>query len=467
MTSMLLVVVIGFWVCLALVRSSSSAAENWALQCDAHGRSMHSQGNQDGILEYVFENVGTTNKFYVEFGFNSPVYHVGTGSNTYNLYHHHGWRGLLLDGGFENEAINLRKEWITSDNIVSLLEKYDVPSELDYLSIDIDSSDLWILHAILSSRKYRPRVFSVEYNSNLPMNSFITCLNTTVWNEDMLMGASFGALQMVGQLHGYSVVAVVKYLDIIFVRNDLLRGSAVPRYSVAQIEGPSHAPSKNYSNVLLNLADFAVWFHNGGDLERARAAAASNEAAWENLYRIFINVTLVFTSSESRPHLELVYVYNYTAEEVTAHPERVHKHFDDDVLGFCKVHALSDPECKHAKAKILHHPTSATLLPDNPLYRAVHGFARIDEAGLPPFIFKFEEFMEFHSDMNIIVAVYQEDAIEEFDRQLRLYSDKYQLRDEWRLQFRETLVRESGTLFEPGKFDVMKFVAAMRDNWKM
>ena len=73
------------------------------------------------------------------------------------------WSGLLMDGGHTNASINLHREIITSANVVELFGKHAVPYEPDYVSIDIDSTDLWILRAVLASA-YRPRVLTVEYN---------------------------------------------------------------------------------------------------------------------------------------------------------------------------------------------------------------------------------------------------------------------------------------------------------------
>ena len=44
-------------------------------------------------------------------------------------------------------------------------QKHNVPIELDYLSIDIDSADLWVMRSILSV--YRPRVITVEIQLEL------------------------------------------------------------------------------------------------------------------------------------------------------------------------------------------------------------------------------------------------------------------------------------------------------------
>ena len=60
------------------------------------------------------------------------------GANTYNLVHKHGFKVLLMDGGYENKLINLHKEMITEDNVVDLFMKYNVPKAADYISIDID-----------------------------------------------------------------------------------------------------------------------------------------------------------------------------------------------------------------------------------------------------------------------------------------------------------------------------------------
>lgn len=82
-----------------------------------------SQGNQDGAIEYIFSKIGTTNKYYIEFGFDGTSFISnhggnGNGANTYNLYKRHNFTGLLLDGGRENLEINLRKEMVYDYNIV-------------------------------------------------------------------------------------------------------------------------------------------------------------------------------------------------------------------------------------------------------------------------------------------------------------------------------------------------------------
>jgi len=144
-----------------------------------------SQGDQDRVLhELFYEVIGVTNKYYVEFG---GCGHLYPGSNTKKLAeprlftqgsrwqkNQTPWDGLLMDGSpqcnssknFERRSF-VHQEFITPQNINALFDKYGVPAEPDYVSIDIDSTDLFLLKALISRRsRYRARVFTIEYNSN-------------------------------------------------------------------------------------------------------------------------------------------------------------------------------------------------------------------------------------------------------------------------------------------------------------
>jgi hypothetical protein len=53
-----------------------------------------SQWGQDGVIEKIFETIGTTNKFFVEFG--SSGNDAGMGNTAY--LRRSGFDGLLMDG---------------------------------------------------------------------------------------------------------------------------------------------------------------------------------------------------------------------------------------------------------------------------------------------------------------------------------------------------------------------------------
>ena len=132
-------------------------------------RSSHSQGVQDHILNKIFNFITPKHKSFVEFGFDSRTYEKTMGANTAGL-HRKGWKGLLLDVTYENPEINLHKARVTPETVVSIFESYNVPYDVDYISIDIDSVDAFVFYAILSS-KYHPAVISSEYNCLLPLYS--------------------------------------------------------------------------------------------------------------------------------------------------------------------------------------------------------------------------------------------------------------------------------------------------------
>ena len=70
-----------------------------------------------------------------------------------------------MDGWNENPEINLKKVIFWPDNIINLFEKYGVNQKFDFLSLDVDSYDWFMLEAILVAG-YSPRVVMCEYNSN-------------------------------------------------------------------------------------------------------------------------------------------------------------------------------------------------------------------------------------------------------------------------------------------------------------
>lgn len=199
---------------------------NWITEIPRNSCKLYSsQAGQDGIIKYIFKNIGTTNKFFVEFGYNVNDYYYECGSNTGNLKINEGWTGVLFDIDNENTSINLFKETITAENINDIFEKYKVPVDVDYVSIDVDSIDLWIFKSLISSGKYKPRLISVEFNSNIDIDEAKSVINdpNIRWvDNDWCHGASIKALKMVGDKYNYKLVCAEHTLDLFFIRGDLI-----------------------------------------------------------------------------------------------------------------------------------------------------------------------------------------------------------------------------------------------------
>lgn len=247
------------------------SASQWVWDIARHERRVYSQGTQDGVLEFIFHNVGEGDKFCIEFGFNSNTLTGGSGPNVAHLVLNRGWKCLLLYGTFENSSINLHREFLTSQNLASVFAKYHVPAEPDYVSIDVDSCDLWLFRSLL--QHYKPRVVTVEYNAHFPLDRAITFPDdpSLHWNNDRAYGASLLALYLVGLEFNYVLVHVVRDLDAFFVRGDLV-DARPPLSRFASTTGRMlHLPCTTGNDQ--RLLDYAVWKSSGGDATLANEAA--------------------------------------------------------------------------------------------------------------------------------------------------------------------------------------------------
>ena len=240
---------------------------------------VYSQSYQDELLSIIFDNIGTTNPtpFCVEFGFDSNSLEAGKGANVARLVIENNWDALLLDGDHENLEINLHRHFVSSSNIVEIFRRYNVPEEPEYISIDVDSTDLWIFDSLLG--EYKAMVYSVEYNSHFPLDAAITFPNDANerWEGDRGYGASLKALNMVAEKHGYSLLWVIPALDAIFVRNDLIEdGSDQLCFPFKRWKDCTklvrHLPLKNKERAKIFI-DYEFYSNNGQDSELSKLSA--------------------------------------------------------------------------------------------------------------------------------------------------------------------------------------------------
>jgi hypothetical protein len=190
-------------------------------------KKIFSQNGEDGIIEEIFNRIGTTNKYFVEFGVEN-----GKECNTRYLLEKNAWSGLWMDGCsenarlarsfFKNFSLKFLATFITSENIESLFKNEDTPSEMDLLSIDIDGNDYWVWKTLT---KYRPRLLIIEYNASFPPPArwVMPYKSDHLFDGTRNFGASLESLVELGKEKGYSLIACDKNgVNAFFLRNDLL-----------------------------------------------------------------------------------------------------------------------------------------------------------------------------------------------------------------------------------------------------
>jgi len=189
-----------------------------------------SQFGEDGIIQEIFRRIGTTNRYFVEFGVETGV----ETNTTYLLYND--WKGLWIDGSEENIQsirqhfsktmakgnLSAIQGFITAENIEQLFKQGNVPVEFDLLSVDIDRNDYYVWEAITS---YKPRVVIIEYNSIFrPGCHFVVDYDANaMWDGTSNTSASLEALYQLGLKKGYKLVASsFSGVNAFFVREDLV-----------------------------------------------------------------------------------------------------------------------------------------------------------------------------------------------------------------------------------------------------
>lgn len=216
------------------------------------GFSIFSESDEDGLLLYIFSKIGFTNKVCVDIGGGAGL----MGSNTANLFLHHGFSGLIFEGNNDSaEALRLAYsaqkatrhsppevicEYVTPKNIDHLITSKGVKGEIDLLSIDIDSIDYWIWDAITVIES---NVVVVEVQCILDENEsksvppdFKETLFETVANKryGVYNSASLKAFTKLASKKGYSLVATSQLgFNAFFVKNEFVN-DCLPEVSVKQ-----------------------------------------------------------------------------------------------------------------------------------------------------------------------------------------------------------------------------------------
>jgi hypothetical protein len=172
----------------------------------------YSSLGEDAVATRLFEALGITGGCAVDIG----AYDGESKSNTLALYEL-GWTGLAVEGDphvFAKlarayrrfVAVDLARMWVTPETVVPLLQAHRVGREFEFLSLDIDGYDHFVLETLLGT--FRPLVICAEINEKIPPPVKFTVIYRPdyVWAEDHFYGQSLSKLHELASGAGYALV---------------------------------------------------------------------------------------------------------------------------------------------------------------------------------------------------------------------------------------------------------------------
>jgi hypothetical protein len=196
---------------------------------------VYSQFGDDGIIQYLINNVEIEERTFVEFGVENY-----TESNTRFLLVNDNWRGLVIDGSEANiESIKTDEiywkhdltaveRFIDKNNINEIIAANNFSRPLGILSIDIDGNDYWIWESI---NVVDPAIVIVEYNSVFGKERAVTIAYDPAFTRseahpsNLYWGCSLKALCLLAEKKGYVFVGCNSNgNNAYFVRKDKVNG---------------------------------------------------------------------------------------------------------------------------------------------------------------------------------------------------------------------------------------------------
>jgi hypothetical protein len=178
--------------------------------------SAFSQNGEDGIIDYLIENLIESNRYFIEIGANNCI-----DNNTGWLAYGKNFSGLMIEGdSYIHKSSIDTKPWYTNyHNVFVSLENINKLDDLslyknpDFFSLDIDGNDFYLMKKILESG-YRPKIVAVEYNSCFGPDANITVKYDKEFNfykahhTRLYYGVSISLWKKLFTNHGYQFITV-------------------------------------------------------------------------------------------------------------------------------------------------------------------------------------------------------------------------------------------------------------------
>tara|TARA_B100001093_G_scaffold101645_1_gene93876 strand:- start:247 stop:1134 length:888 start_codon:yes stop_codon:yes gene_type:complete len=206
-----------------------------------------SQNNEDGIIYHLFQRLNLNYINFIEIGFD---YYENNSLNFLKKVK----KGLFVDGSEEKtfllknlllvffpfKKINVLNTFVNKDNINQIISNsFKTHEEIDFLSIDIDGMDYYILENL----KYSPKILCIEYNFwyGSEVKCSIPYSENFEWEPGSLYsGASLLAMCSLAKRKDYHLVA----LDSACVNAFFVRGNLKKNFEVLDPIESFKLPSK-------------------------------------------------------------------------------------------------------------------------------------------------------------------------------------------------------------------------------
>lgn len=169
----------------------------------------YSQFGEDLIFVPILEAIGIEKGVVTDVG-------SGDGWNMSNARAliEKGWEAHLYDGDAKGNP-DVNEIWITRETAADI-------HPCDFLSLDIDGNDWWIMKTLLERDDFSPSLIVCEINPRFGRHEAKTIPYDPehTWQEDQWYGCSLAAYEVLMYDHRYTLIYLHKSLNAFFLRND-------------------------------------------------------------------------------------------------------------------------------------------------------------------------------------------------------------------------------------------------------
>jgi hypothetical protein len=228
-----------------------------------------SQFGEDGIIQFLINNIKISKKKFVEFGVENYEE-----ANTRFLLENNCWSGLIIESSKKHSNyikkqnyywkydLKVLNKFVSKENINSLLKENNFVGDIGILSIDIDGNDYWIWDSI---DIVKPDIVIIEYNARLGCELSLTIpYESNFVRKNKNYGASLPALNKLAEKKNYKLVGTnLNGNNAFFVRDEKLKDTKIKHQELKEsFHTNSFSESRNRSGQIIketndiNISDF-------------------------------------------------------------------------------------------------------------------------------------------------------------------------------------------------------------------